>query len=134
MPETLSFPASILHSCERDVLLAQIIWNTSGLAYLSTTLTTPVFLVVPVVGVWAGYFPLEFTRMFALAFTIYALCSHLLLYYCKDLKHIRSIYFSICAAHVFWFAYAKACVNTLIAAFMNKVGAHCAYMLLYMLL
>ena len=98
----------------------QIIWNTSGLAYLSTTLTTPVCLVVPVVGVWAGYFPLEFSHMFALAFTIYAVMSHILLYYCHDPRHIRSIYFSICAAHVFWFAYAKACVNTLIASIMHR--------------
>lgn len=33
--------------------------------------------------------------------------SHCLLYYCHDWRHIRSIYFSICAAQVFWFAYAK---------------------------
>lgn len=85
----------------------QVIWNTSGLAYIATTVTTPVFLVVPVVGVWAGYFPLEFSRYFALAFTLYACASHALLYYCHDVKHLRSIYFSICAAHVFWFAYAK---------------------------
>lgn len=58
--------------------------------------------------------------MFALAFTIYSVTSHLLLYYCHDLRHIRSIYFSICAAHVFWFAYAKACVNTLIAALLKR--------------
>ena len=40
--------------------MQKILWNTSGLAYLSATITTPVFLVVPVIGVWAGFFPLEF--------------------------------------------------------------------------
>ena len=40
--------------------MQKILWNTSGLAYLSATITTPVFLVVPIIGVWAGFFPLEF--------------------------------------------------------------------------
>ena len=62
---------------------------------------------VPIIGVWAGFFPLEFSWWFALAFTIYSASAHLLLYYCHDVRHMRSIYFSICAAHVLWFAYAK---------------------------
>lgn len=40
--------------------MQKILWNTSALAYLSATITTPVFLVVPIIGVWAGFFPLEF--------------------------------------------------------------------------
>ena len=75
---------------------------------------------VPIIGVWAGFFPLEFSWWFALAFTIYSVASHLLLYYCHDIRHMRSIYFSICAAHVLWFAYAKATFNTLIAAIMKR--------------
>ena len=63
--------------------------------------------VVPIIGVWAGFFPLEFSWWFALAFTIYSVTAHILLYYCHDVRHMRSIYFSICAAHVLWFAYAK---------------------------
>ena len=46
-------------------------------------------------------------RWFALGFTIYSALNHMLLYYCHDWRHMKSIYFSICAAHVFWFAYAK---------------------------
>ena len=76
--------------------------------------------VIPVVGVWAGYFPLEFTRMFALAFSIYSPASYMLLYYCHDWRHIKSIYFSIVAAHMFWFAYTKATFNTIIATIFNR--------------
>ena len=64
---------------------------------------------IPWIGVWAGYFPLEFTRMFALAFTIYYTACNVLLYYCHDPSHMRSIYFSVIAGNMFWFTYAKAC-------------------------
>jgi hypothetical protein len=64
--------------------------------------------VIPVIGVWLGYFPLEFGRMFALAFSIYFPATHLLLYYCHDVSHMRSIFFSVTAGNMFWFAYAKA--------------------------
>ena len=76
--------------------------------------------VIPVVGVWAGYFPLEFNWWFALAFTIYSPASYLLLYYCHSFSHLRSIYFSIVAAHMFWFAYAKATINTIIAQILER--------------
>ena len=59
-------------------------------------------------------------RWFALAFTIYSALSHCLLYYCHDFRHMKSIYFSICAAHVFWFAYAK--VRALLQLHRGAVG------------
>ena len=46
--------------------------------------------------------------MFALAFCIYFPATHMLLYYCHDLSHMRSIFFSVIAGNMFWFAYAKA--------------------------
>ena len=64
--------------------------------------------IIPIIGVWLGYFPLEFGRMFALAFSIYFPATHLLLYYCHDVSHMRSIFFSVTAGNMFWFAYAKA--------------------------
>ena len=71
---------------------------------------------IPVIGVWAGYFPLQFNWWFALAFTIYTPCCYMLLYYCHSPSQLRSIYFSIVAAHMFWFGYAKATFNTIISA------------------
>ena len=76
--------------------------------------------VIPVIGVWAGYFPLQFNWWFALAFTIYSPCSYLLLYYCHHTSHLRSIYFSIVAAHMFWYAYAKATFNTIIPTIAKR--------------
>lgn len=76
--------------------------------------------VIPVIGVWAGYFPLQFNWWFALAFTIYSPCCYALLYYCRSTSHLRSIYFSIVAAHMFWFAYAKATFNTIISTIFKR--------------
>lgn len=76
--------------------------------------------VIPMIGVWAGYFPLQFNWWFALAFTIYSPCCYMLLYYCHSRHHLRSIYFSIVAAHMFWYAYAKATFNTIIATLAKR--------------
>ncbi|KAK9845258.1 hypothetical protein WJX81_001552 [Elliptochloris bilobata] len=100
--------------------MQKLIWNTSGWAYICTTVTTPVFQIIPIVGVWLGYFPLEFGRMFALAFCIYFPATHMLLYYCHDVSHMRSIFFSVTAGNMFWFAYAKATFNTLFSAAMHR--------------
>ena len=72
------------------------------------------------IGVWAGYFPLQFNWWFALAFTIYTPASYMLLYYCHSPSHLRSIYFSIVAAHMFWFAYTKATFNTIVATLFSR--------------
>lgn len=63
---------------------------------------------------------MQFNWWFALAFTIYSPACYLLLYYCHSPSHLRSIYFSIVAAHMFWFAYAKATINTIIAQIFSR--------------
>jgi hypothetical protein len=101
-------------------IMQKLLWNTSGWAYICTTLTTPVFLIIPIIGVWLGYFPLEFTWWFALAFSIYFPATWMLLYYCHHISHMRSIYFSIIAGNMFWFAYAKATFNTLVSTVLKR--------------
>lgn len=74
--------------------------------------------------------------MFALAFCIYFPATHMLLYYCHDLSHMRSIFFSVIAGNMFWFAYAKArsptmsLMGSIVPMYLRRCGrsAHCNFL------
>ncbi|KAK9803902.1 hypothetical protein WJX72_003331 [[Myrmecia] bisecta] len=97
--------------CHNMSFLQKVLWNTAGCSYI-TNFITPIFIVVPVIGVLFGYFPLEFNLIFAIAFTLMMIYTQACLYG-PNPKLWTACFFSGVASALFWFAYAKAIVNTL---------------------
>lgn len=62
------------------------------------TFSTPLFLLIPAIGIWTGYFPIEFNLWFAAAFTMYFTVLHIMVYYCHSFAHIRCAQGASCTA------------------------------------
>ena len=52
-------------------IMLRILWNAVTWHYLTCSVYTPTFLLVPILAILAGIFPIALNRVFALAFTIY---------------------------------------------------------------
>lgn len=49
-------------------------------AYVVGAMTTPTFIIIPLVTIWIGVFPIVISRKFALAATLYGVATNLLQY------------------------------------------------------
>ena len=52
-------------------IMLRILWNAVTWHYLTCSVYTPTFLLVPMLAILAGIFPIALNRVFALAFTVY---------------------------------------------------------------
>ena len=52
-------------------IMLRILWNAVTWHYLTCSVYTPTFLMVPILAILVGVFPIALNRVFALAFTIY---------------------------------------------------------------
>lgn len=52
-------------------IMLRILWNAVTWHYLTCSVYTPTFLLVPILAILVGIFPIALNRVFALAFTIY---------------------------------------------------------------
>ena len=52
-------------------IMLRILWNAVTWHYLTCSVYTPTFLLVPILAILAGIFPIALNRVFALAFTVY---------------------------------------------------------------
>ena len=52
-------------------VMLRILWNAVTWHYLTCSVYTPTFLMVPILAIMAGIFPIALNRVFALAFTLY---------------------------------------------------------------
>ena len=52
-------------------IMLRILWNAVTWHYLTCSVYTPTFLLVPILAIMAGIFPIALNRVFALAFTVY---------------------------------------------------------------
>jgi hypothetical protein len=52
-------------------IMLRILWNAVTWHYLTCSVYTPTFLLVPILAILVGIFPIALNRVFALAFTLY---------------------------------------------------------------
>ena len=79
-------------------------------SYIVGAITTPLFIIIPLLTIWAGIFPIVISWWAALALTIYYIAQSLVLNYskkvsfllrllcCQDLPAVLSTYYTLCFA------------------------------------
>lgn len=89
-------------------LFSRFMYCTGVWAYCVNALLTPIFMLVPVVTIWVGVFPMRVNFWLALASTIFFSINNMVLYYFKQFSHISALWFAGLANQLFWWTYAKA--------------------------
>ena len=61
----------------------KLMYSSGVWSYVVGAITTPTFILIPLITIWIGVFPIIITRRFTLAATIYAVAIQLLQYQVK---------------------------------------------------
>ncbi|DBB16038.1 hypothetical protein WJX82_000557 [Trebouxia sp. C0006] len=105
----------------RDIpLMQKFLWSISCWGYITQSFATPVFLAIPIVGVWFRIFPIDNTLWFALAFTLYFPMMHVMAYYCHDYATFRSFWFATINSNNMWYCFLKAWCNVAMSKITKK--------------
>lgn len=95
----------------------RIMYCSGVWSYIVGALTTPTFIIIPLLTIWAGIFPIVISWWAALALTVYFIAQTAVLSYSKKIKHVESLWFAGMANNILWFTFVKACFRSLTAAF-----------------
>ncbi|PRW56955.1 Six-hairpin glycosidase [Chlorella sorokiniana] len=88
--------------------LMRWMYGTVVLSYFSAFLSTPLLMLVPMITVWLGSFPIVINFWAAVSITVYYAATLGLMYYTRALAHLKSMWFSSVANSILWFAFLKA--------------------------
>ncbi|KDD72154.1 hypothetical protein H632_c3780p0, partial [Helicosporidium sp. ATCC 50920] len=89
------------------------------LSYFSAFLATPLLMLVPMITVWFGSFPIVINQWAAICITVYYAATLLVNYYCHSLGHLKSMWFSGIANNVLWYAFLKAMYRATIGRWID---------------
>eukprot|EP00891_Asterochloris_glomerata_P004594 jgi/Astpho2/4594/Aster-00171 len=92
-------------------------------AFITAAICTPVLMLVPVVTIWGGYFPLVLTRWVALAISVYLLAVHLILYNVRRIVHVEAAYFASLNGSLMWWTYLRNLGEVVLGRVMPKYNA-----------
>ena len=103
---------------QRGLSFGMRVMYCSGVwSYIVGALTAPTFIVIPLLTIWAGIFPIVISWWAALALTVYFIAQTAVLSYSKKFKHIESLWFAGIANNILWFTFVKACFRSLTTVF-----------------
>ncbi|CAL5228455.1 g11593 [Coccomyxa viridis] len=92
-------------------LFMRLMYCSGVWSYVVGALTTPTYILIPVLTVYAGIFPIVVSWWAAVGLTIYMVAQQLVLNYCRKLRHFESLYFASVANNILWWTFVKACFN-----------------------
>ncbi|KAK9826822.1 hypothetical protein WJX81_004238 [Elliptochloris bilobata] len=87
----------------------RVMYCTGVWSYLVGAVTTPVFIAVPLVTIWAGIFPIVVSWWAAVGLTTYFVAQYAVLNYVRQFKHVTPLWFANVANNILWWTFVKAC-------------------------
>ena len=99
--------------------LMRWMYGSVVLSYFSAFFATPLLMLVPIITVWFGAFPIVINFWAALSITIYYGATLALMYYTRMLGHLKSMWFASVSNSILWFAYLKAMYRATIGRWLS---------------
>ncbi|KAL3155246.1 hypothetical protein ABBQ32_013178 [Trebouxia sp. C0010 RCD-2024] len=95
----------------------RIMYCSGVWSYIVGAVTTPLFIIIPLLTIWAGIFPIVISWWAALALTIYYIAQSLVLNYSKKWWHPEALWFANISNMILWFTYVKGAWRALTGKF-----------------
>ncbi|DBA65793.1 TPA: hypothetical protein ACH3X2_002830 [Trebouxia sp. C0005] len=99
----------------------RILYSSGVWAYMCAAISTPTFIMIPLITIWIGVFPLVITRWLTLGLTIYSVATQMVLYYVRHPNHTEALWFAAVANSLLWWTYIKACWRAITAKLFCSV-------------
>jgi endoglucanase len=111
----------IVFSKNNPLLQKELSWGMrvlycSGVwSYFVGAVTTPLFMLIPILTIWAGTFPIVVSKWAAIGLTIYSVAQTFVLNFMRKRSHYEPIWFATIANNILWWTFVKACFNSLLS-------------------
>jgi endoglucanase len=89
--------------------------QTGVWSYFVGAMTTPLFMLIPILTIWAGMFPIVVSKWAAGALTVYVLGQSAVLNFMHKRTHAFPIFFATVANNILWWTFIKACWKSLLS-------------------
>ena len=80
-------------------------------------ITTPMFIIIPLVTIWGGVFPIVVSWWAALGLSVYMAAQFCVMNYVHKLRDLKALWFANVANSILWWTFVKACWRAAGAAF-----------------
>jgi hypothetical protein len=93
----------------------RIMYCSGVWSYFVGAMTTPLFMMIPLLTIWAGMFPIVVSKWAAGALTVYVLGQSAVLNFMHKRSHAFPIFFATVANNILWWTFVKACWKSLLS-------------------
>jgi len=83
----------------------------------SCQITTPMFVIIPLVTIWGGVFPIVVSWWAALGLSVYMAAQFAVMNYVHRPRDLKALWFANIANSILWWTFVKACWRAMGAAF-----------------
>ncbi|KAK9837911.1 hypothetical protein WJX74_007544 [Apatococcus lobatus] len=98
-------------------LFHRLYYCTGVWSYVVGAISTPTLMVIPMLTIWAGVFPIVISWYAALALTVYYTAQTLVLGYVRKPGHAEALWFASVSNNILWWTYCKAFWRTVVSSF-----------------
>lgn len=101
-------------------LRAKLFYTVSNWLFLVSAFTTPFFIIIPLLTLWYGIYPLDVTRDFAKVLVTYYVTLILTVYFSDHYRHTYQFWLMWVQSHVYWYTYLKAIFTVIFSKLAGK--------------
>ncbi|GMH34490.1 hypothetical protein BSKO_02324 [Bryopsis sp. KO-2023] len=101
-------------------LRAKFFYSITNWSFLVTAFTTPFFIIIPLLTLWYGIYPLDVTREFATVLVTYYSTLILTVYFSDNYRHTYQFWLGWVQNHIYWYTYLKAIFSVILSKMAGK--------------
>ena len=90
-------------------------------SYVVGAVTTPAFIIIPLVTIWGGVFPIVVSWWAALGLSVYMAAQFCVMNYVHRFRDLKALWFANIANAILWWTFVKACWRALGGAFGRSI-------------
>ena len=87
----------------------RLMYCTGVWSYVVGAITTPMFIIIPLVTIWGGVFPIVVSWWAAMGLTVYMSAQFLVMNYVHRARDLKALWFANIANSILWWTFVKAC-------------------------
>lgn len=106
--------------CSNLKFKERLFYTMANWSFFVVAISTPVFLVVPMIIIWFGVFPIDINESFAPFLVMYYSVLMLTVYLTRSASHTYQFWLGWVSNGIYWYTILKSILNVIVATILGK--------------
>lgn len=98
----------------------RLFYSMANWSLFAVAISTPVFLLVPMINIWFGVFPLDINQSFAPFLVLYYSALLVTVFLTRSASHTYQFWLEWVSNGIYWYTILKAILNVIVATVLGK--------------